>query len=150
MPILKSRDRDPVKRRFDIELKKEVKLKLFTKLDTGLFVPGRECQTCKPAGQLIDEVSELSDKISLEVVDFYGSPSDSAALGIKRIPALMISANDCQGARYFGLPTGYEFTVLIESIIIAGRNNSPLQVDTRRRLKHMKGDAHIQVFVTPT
>ena len=150
MPTLKSRDRDTVKRRFDTDLKEEVKLKLFTKLDSGLFIFGRECQNCKPAGQLIGEISELSDKVSLEVVDFYGSASEGDSLGIKRIPAHMISTNAYQGARYFGLPTGHEFTVLIESIIIAGRNNSPLQVDTRRRLKHMKGDAHIQVFVTPT
>ena len=60
MPILRQQDRDAVKSKFDLELKGDVKLTLYSKNEMGgLYIPGRECQTCAPAQQLLEEVCEL-------------------------------------------------------------------------------------------
>ena len=149
MPALRDRDRRAVQQRFDTELRADVSLTLYTRLDIGLFVPGRECRTCAPTQQLLEEVTALTPKIHLEVVDFYKNQERAAERGIDRIPALTFDSGAKGQARYFGLPSGFEFAVLIESIIAASQRRSPLKLETRRQLKGLKEDVHIRVFVTP-
>ena len=46
MPILQRRDEEAVRQRFDVELKRDVKLTLFTQRSIGgLYIPGRECKS---------------------------------------------------------------------------------------------------------
>ncbi len=154
MPILQDKDREAVSKRFDVGLKRNVRLKLFTTSNVGgLYIPGRECQTCVPTRQLLEELVELSPKLSLEVVDFYRDPDEAKAMGVDKIPAVVIEGETGGGAgniRFYGLPSGIEFAVLLESVIDVSNKNSTLQLETRRRLKRLKEDVHIQVFVTPT
>ncbi len=78
MPILKQQDQDAILQKFKVELKRDVNITLYTKNDIGgLFIPGRECRTCESAQQLLGEVSALSPKIKLDVVDFYGNQGGS-------------------------------------------------------------------------
>ena len=149
MPVLKDQDRDTVQRKFDTELRRDVNLTLYTQTDTGLYIPGRECRTCGQAQRLVEEVCALSPKIHLEIVDFYKEPESAADLGISRIPAIVFGSKKNGRARYFGLPSGFEFALFIESIIGASERRSPLKLETRRELKHLKEDVHIRVFVTP-
>ena len=150
MPVLQDRDRTAVQQRFDGELTGEVSLTLYTQPDIGLYIPGRECHTCGPTQQLVEEVSDLSPKIHLDVVDFYKNREDATEQGIGRIPALAFVSGVKGKARYYGLPSGFEFAVLIESIIGASHQRSPLALETRRQLKALKEDVHIRVFVTPS
>ena len=104
MPILQQDDRETIRQRFDIELKQDVNITMFTQKDLGaLFIPGRECQTCAPTQGLLEEVSELSDKIHLDFVDFYGDPDEAKSHEIERIPATIISGNDSDNVRYYGM-----------------------------------------------
>lgn len=151
MPILQQQDEQAVRQRFAIELKRQVNITLFTRRSLGgLFIPGRECRSCEPTQQLLEEVSALSPRINLDVVDFYGSPEDAAGRGIEKIPAIIVHANGGDNARFYGLPSGFEFAVLLDTIIGASIKGSALQLETRRRLKALREDVHIQVFVTPT
>jgi alkyl hydroperoxide reductase subunit AhpF len=149
MQLLRDNDREAVQQRFELELTADVSLTLYTQPDIGLFVPGRECRTCGQTQQLIEEVSALSPKIDLNVVDFFKSREDAAEQGIERIPALTFDSGAKGKARYYGLPSGFEFAVLIESIIGASQRRSKLALETRRQLKSLKEDVHIRVFVTP-
>ena len=149
MPILQQRDREAVQQRFDTELKRDVNITLYTQPDIGLFIPGRECRSCGQTQELVEEVVGLSPKLHLEVVDFYKNREDASGAGVERIPALIISAADKDSVRYFGLPAGYEFALLLDSIIGASDQRSSLQLETRRQLKALKDDVFIQVFVTP-
>lgn len=154
MPILQDSDREAVSKRFDVELKQNVNLKLFTMSNVGgLYIPGRECKTCAPTQQLLEELVELSPKLSLEVTDFYKNADDAKAMGVDKIPAIVINGENVGGddnIKFYGLPSGIEFAVLLESIIDVSHKNSTLQLETRRHLKSLKEDVHIQVFVTPT
>ena len=150
MPILRQQDRDAVKSKFDLELKGDVRLTLYSKNDMGgLFIPGRECQTCSPAQQLLEEVCELSPRLDLDVVDFYAEQQRAVDNGISRIPAIVVSSNGENNVRFYGLPSGMEFPVLLETIVTTSAKGSPLALETRRALKRLKQDVHIQVFVTP-
>ncbi len=156
MPILKQQDQDAILQKFKVELKRDVNITLYTKNDIGgLFIPGRECRTCESAQQLLGEVSALSPKIKLDVVDFYGNQEEAKNLGIDKIPAIVVSPSytgksSGDNVRLYGLPTGIEFAVLLDTIIASSTKGSSLQLETRRRLKRLKEDVHIQVFVTPT
>ena len=151
MPIIKQEDQKAVRQRFELELKRDVKVTLYTQRSIGgLFIPGRECKTCGPAEQLLEEVSALSSKIDLEVVDLYANIEDARTRGVEMIPAIIVSADGADNVRLYGLPSGFEFAVLLDTIISCSLSRSPLQLETRRRLKRLKEDVHIQVFVTPT
>ena len=151
MPIIKQEDQQAVRQRFELELKRDVKITLYTQRSIGgLFIPGRECKTCGPAEQLLEELSVMSPKIDLEVVDFYSNAEDASARGVEMIPAIIVSADGADNVRLYGLPSGFEFSVLLDTIVSCSTSRRPLQLETRRRLKRLKEDVHIQVFVTPT
>ena len=151
MPIIKQEDQQAVRQRFELELKRDVKITLYTQRSIGgLFIPGRECKTCVPAEQLLEELSALSPKIDLEVVDFYSNAEDASARGVEMIPAIIVSADGADNVRLYGLPSGFEFSVLLDTVVSCSTSRKPLQLETRRRLKRLREDVHIQVFVTPT
>ena len=149
MPVLQKRDREVVLQRFRTELKRDVKIKLYTQIDMGLYIPGRGCRYCGPTQELLEELSALSPKIRLEVVDFYKNQEQAADLGIERIPALTVGNGGNGNARFFGMPSGFEFTALLDTIVGASDKRSSLKLETRRQLKALTDDVHIQVFVTP-
>ena len=151
MPILQPQDRQAVRQRFDLELKRDVNLTLFTQPHLGgLYIPGRECPSCHSTQQLLEEVGELSPKLHVEVVDFYANHDDVEARGVSMIPAVIVSADATDNVKFYWLPSGFEFAVLLDTIVAAAGKKSSLQLETRRELKGLQEDVHIQVFVTPT
>ena len=52
--------------------------------------------------------------------------------------------------RYFGLPSGYEFSVLLGSLVDVSNAEPDLSEDTMAVLDALDKDLHFQVFVTPT
>ena len=151
MPILTPRDEEAVRQRFQEELDGEVRLTLVAYNPIGgLIVPGRECASCQSAQQLAEEVSALTPKITLETVDFYRDPDQAAKLRVDKIPALVVHHQGGDGARFYGLPSGYEFPVFLDAIVSASTGNSGLTEDTLGVLETLEDDVHIQVFATPT
>jgi alkyl hydroperoxide reductase subunit AhpF len=51
--------------------------------------------------------------------------------------------------RYFGLPSGYEFSVLLGSLIDVSKAQADLSEETIKVLDALDKDLHFQVFVTP-
>ena len=150
LPVLQPRERKAVESRLRAELKRDVTIRLYTQQPGPLFLPGRECPTCGTAQELLQELSDLSDRITLDVVDFYKNAEQATTEEIDRIPAFVIGSNGRNDARFYGIPTGYEFAPLLDTIVAASRKDSTLSIETRRELKGLTADVHIQVFVTPT
>ncbi len=150
MPILQERDRQVVRQRLDADVKRDVTVTLFTRPESPLFIPGRECAGCGPTQELLEEISALCPRIHLDVVDFFTDRERVSDQGIGRIPATVVAGDRGTGVTFYGTPAGLEFAVLIESIIAASSRATPLQLETRRQLKHLKEDVRIQVFVTPS
>jgi glutaredoxin-like protein len=148
MPMLQQKDREAVRLRFDTELKRDVQVTLYTQSNSGLVIPGRVCRYCGPTQELLEEVSALSQRVLLEVVDFYKNGDEASSRGIARIPALTIGRDGRDNVRFYGMPSGFAFAVLLDSIIAASDKRSTLPLETRRQLKGLKEDVHVQVFVT--
>jgi alkyl hydroperoxide reductase subunit AhpF len=54
------------------------------------------------------------------------------------------------GIRFYGIPLGYEFSNLIDSIIVASTGQPALSEDTLASLRALDSDVDIKVFSTPT
>ncbi len=119
-----------------------------------MFTQENECQYCKETRQLAEELAELSDKIALEVLDFVGDAETAAAYNIDKIPALAVVKDGPEpkdyGIRFYGIPSGYEFSTLIEDIAMVSAGESGLSSDTKAYLAQLDAPLHMQVFVTPT
>ena len=61
----------------------------------------------------------------------------------------MVGARD-YGVRYFGIPAGYEFMALLDSIKTVSAGQVGLMPETMTFLEGLKDPLHIQVYVTPT
>jgi len=150
MAFLSADNLTEIKRLFE-GLTGDVRLIYFTQRESPLYIPGHECETCKDTRALLEEVAALSDKIKLEVHDFVAESQLAQEYGIDRIPALVITADGVKGTiRYFGMPSGYEFSVLLGSLLDASQGKSELSEASIETLSSMDKNLHIQVFVTPT
>jgi alkyl hydroperoxide reductase subunit AhpF len=54
------------------------------------------------------------------------------------------------GIRFYGIPSGYEFSSLIEGIVAVGGRQPNLSKKTLSEIQGLNQPVHIQVFVTPT
>lgn len=149
MPILKPTDAEHIRNLFAQNLASDVTVSFFTQKSV-LYVPGRECPYCQQTGEILEEVTALSEKLHLKVSDFYGEPETAASAGITRIPAFVLEGAARGKVRYFGIPAGNEFTGLIEGMVDVSKGATALQEETRKELGALTKDVHIQVFVTPT
>ncbi len=141
MAFLQDKDRTIIQTRFE-SLDHPVKLINFTQ--------DQECMYCAETRKLMEEVAELSDKISLEVFDFVADQEQVKKYSIDKIPATVVEGPKDYGIRFFGVPSGYEFGTLVEAIILASNGDSGLKPETREALAQLAEPVHLQVFVTPT
>ncbi len=118
----------------------------------ALFTQDFECDTCNGTRQIIEEVAELSEQVSVEVHDFLADSDLATSLGVDKIPAIVVLGEGGRdhGIRFFGIPAGYEFTSLIEAIVLVGTGTPELDKNTHAFLEGLEGPLHLQVFVTPT
>lgn len=114
------------------------------------FTQELECPTCRETRQLLKEVAELSNRLSVEVYNFQLDREKVSQYGIDKIPATVVEGAKDYGIRFYGLPSGYEFAVLLEDILMVSRGRSGLSPSTIERLRTVDRPLHLQVFVTPT
>jgi glutaredoxin-like protein len=145
MALLKENDKQTLKQEFE-KLENPVKLVIFTQQ--------MECQYCKETRMIAEEIADLSDKISIEVHDFEKDKATAEQYNIDKIPAMAITKGGDQpkdyNIRLYGIPSGYEFSTLIEDIMMVARGDSGLTADTKAYVANLNKPLHLQVFVTPT
>ena len=115
------------------------------------FTQSLECQYCKETRQILEELAALSDKLKLEVYNFIGDKEMVEKFNIDKIPATVIASEDIDyGIRYYGIPSGYEFASLLESVEMVSSQKHELDDDVAEKIKMISEPVHIQIFVTPT
>lgn len=117
-----------------------------------LFTSDEECEYCPQIVQLLEEVSATSDQVTLEVFEIHEDADQAEALNINKAPAIAILGADEKdyGMRFFGIPSGYEFSTLLNSIQRASLGSSDLDASTKNFLNGLSKPVNLQVFVTPT
>ncbi|MDX1613419.1 MAG: thioredoxin family protein [Candidatus Promineifilaceae bacterium] len=119
-----------------------------------VFTQEFECQYCRETRQIAEELAALSEHVSVEVYDFQEDETLAATYGIDKIPATIVmrGGDDPKdyGIRYYGIPSGYEFSSLVEDILMVATGESGLGEATRQWAAGLTEPLHLQVFVTPT
>jgi alkyl hydroperoxide reductase subunit AhpF len=99
---------------------------------------------------LIREVAALSDKLSVTVLNPHIDRDQAAAYGVTESPVVVVEGAQDYGIRFLGIPAGYEFSNLIDSIIAVSTGDAGLSDATKTALAELTEDVTIKVFATPT
>ena len=142
MPILSARDQAAVRKEFE-RIVGPVKLVVFSQSLAA-------AELCQQNEELVREVAELSDKITVEVLNLAIDRERAEAYGVDQVPAIVVEGSRDYGIRFYGVPLGYEFSNLIDSIIVASSGDAQLSEATKSSLAGLTGDVTIKVFSTPT
>ena len=145
MSLLNEKDREKLIDRFE-GLDQPVKLIVFSQ--------DFECQYCRETRQIAEELAGLSSKISVVIYDFVADQEMAEAYQVDKIPAIVVMQDGEVprdfGIRYYGVPAGYEFSSLIDDLVIVSGGDSGLSKQTRAWAAGLTEPVHLQVFVTPT
>lgn len=143
MPLLREKEQGQVRQLFE-NLDQPVRIVNFTQ--------PFECTYCRETREILEEVADLSEKITLDVIEFDEESEQAARYGVDKIPATVLLGSDDHdyGVRFFGIPSGYEFSTLLEDLIMVSRRDSGLSDGSREKLAQLTEPVHLEVFVTPT
>jgi alkyl hydroperoxide reductase subunit AhpF len=114
-----------------------------------------QCTYCQETRQLLEEITGLSEKLSLETYDLRENADLASLYKVDAAPSFVIAGLEDEklvdyGIRYKGIPSGHEFTSLVNSVMIVSKRDSGLSQDTREYLKTLSQPVYLQVFTTPT
>ncbi len=135
---------------------REVFQQLKNPVQVLLFVSQKNCEYCAETRQLLEEVVGISDLLSLSVHDLKEEPDLAKHYKVEgKAPAVVIAAKEGEqvtdyGIRYLGIPSGHEFTTLIQDLLLVSGRDSGLSPQMRDYIKNLSEPLYLQVFVTPT
>jgi glutaredoxin-like protein len=144
-------DQALLRRSFESGLTSRIRIDLVVQKPTPIIIPGRpECPFCEDAQTLMREIASLSPRINLAVHDFYEEPSAAGALGVDKVPGIVIRGGSNRAVRFFGMPTGAEFPGFIQTLMEFSAGTVPLEAESQRKLKRIRDDVKIEVYVQPS
>ena len=141
MALLKDKDKGKVTNAFK-QITNDVTIVMFTQ--------ETECQHCEMTRTLLEEVSTLSDRITLAVHDFVADRDLANQYGVDKIPATVIIGEQDYGIRFYGMPAGYEFNVLVQDIRDVGKRDPNLTDKVMAELSKIDRPVHLQTIISPT
>jgi len=121
-----------------------------------MFFGSKEnCDYCDDTRQLVEEVVAINELLSLNIYDVEADADLARLYNVDKTPGLVIAAKEGDqvtdfGIRLAGIPSGHEFSSLIQDILIVSARDSGLSPQTREMLKSLESPVLLQVFVTPT
>jgi glutaredoxin-like protein len=100
--------------------------------------------------QLLEDLTALSDKLTLEIYNFTLDNERVAEYGVDKVPCTVVRNARDYHIRFYGLPAGYEFSSLLDVILAVSRDDSGLKEESKEKLRKISQPLHLEVFVTPT
>ena len=143
MALLSPSDQEKLRESF-AEMTAPVRLLFFTQ--------ALDCEGCLQTRQILDELPALSDRITIDEVNFVLEKDRAATYGIDRVPAIVVLGRDDADSRirFVGTPSGYEFISLVHAVLLVGGRASNLTDENRERIAAVDRPVTMQVFTTPT
>jgi len=147
--LLKENDVKYIRQLFDRNLVDPVELVLFLESEGSDKVSKYNVQYFPYTEEIVKELAEISDKIKLTV--YRDNKEKESEYRVKEISALFIQGkNTNKNVSYYGIPSGHEFTSLLEDIVDASQGVTHLSTASKETVKSIKAPVEILVFVTPS
>jgi glutaredoxin-like protein len=125
-------------------LKDPVKFIYFTSEDP-------ECKYCSTIEQLYKELTELSDKLSLEIHIYEKEKELAKKYNISNAPVVVLEGRNNGYIKFYGIPSGMEFPSFIDVVVKVSRGETELKTELINKLmEKVDAKVNIKVFVTPT
>ncbi len=140
--MIGQKEKDFLTKEFSQKLVNDVRLVVFTQ-----EVP---CVFCSETVEVCQDIASASTKVKVEIYDYVKDQMKAKELRVDKIPAIAVIGAKDYGVRFYGIPSGYEFTSLVGSILDVSRGESGLSPKSKDQLKILDRPVHIQVYVTPT
>lgn len=121
-----------------------------------LFFGAKEnCVYCDDTRQLVEEIVDLSDLLDMQIFDLEENAETARQYNVDKVPGLVLLGRDGEqlldyGIRYAGIPSGHEFSSLINDLVLVSGRDSGLDQETRQILAGLNEPVLLQVYVTPT
>ncbi|HEY3373677.1 MAG TPA: thioredoxin family protein [Candidatus Aquicultor sp.] len=135
-------------------LEQDVRFVYFTQDQPSIELPVQvevtPCEYCEETEEMLRELTALSDRLSLEVFDFIKDKDKADQYGIIEVPGIAIIGDRDYGIRYYGIPSGYEFSALLDAVMHVSKRHTNLADDTKQALQNLDEPVNMKVFVTPT
>jgi NADH-dependent peroxiredoxin subunit F len=135
------------------KLKKEIKA-LFQGLKNPVkvlfFTQEMACESCRQQEDLLKEVCGLSDTITLEVHDMLKEGKLAQKYGISKLPGTAVLGDKDYGIRFYGITAGYEFSSLMEALVMVSRGQAGLSRELEDLLLLIDVPVHLEIMVTLT
>jgi glutaredoxin-like protein len=143
--LIREEDKRFLTNQFRKKLSKTVTLIVFTSSD-------KKCMYCDKAVEIIEEVSSLSDKIRTVKYSFENDREMVEKYHVKKYPAIIVTSERIRDSRvvFYGLPSGYEFGSLVESIESASMDEPEIADKAKEIISGINMPVKITVYITPT
>ena len=70
------------------------------------FTQELDCQYCSETKKLLEELSKLSEKINLSILNFHIDKEMADKFKVDKVPATVVMGDYDFGIRYYGIPSG--------------------------------------------
>ncbi len=107
------------------------------------------CRHCRQERQLLSEMAELSHKLHLEVYNFTTDHDAARRYGIDKVPGFTLLGAEDYGVRYYGMPSDFEFKMLLEDLVRVSSGESGLTSQTKAKIAEVVRPLHLEVLTTP-
>ncbi|MBI2330638.1 MAG: hypothetical protein HYU84_00385 [Chloroflexi bacterium] len=113
------------------------------------------CDYCGETQQMLTELSAPDSRLHLSIHDLKEDAAVATQYRVDKVPAIVLASKNGDqvidlGVQFSGIPAGYEFSTLINDIILASKQTTGLGAATREFLQTLTKPLHLQIFVTPT
>jgi thioredoxin reductase (NADPH) len=141
--MLSSEDKTKIKELLDGALNKPV--------DVLIFSQKFACETCKDVVELMEELASLNDNIKVKILYLEDETNLAKEVGVDKVPAILIKSSDnVYNLKFFGVPAGYEFMVILEALMMASSGITEMRSGNKEIIRKIRKKLNIKVFVTPT
>ncbi len=107
------------------------------------------CEGCLDTERILDELAGLSEKVKIEKLNALTDTGRREADAVELVPAFIVDGTNDR-VRFYGTPSGYEFSTLLTLITDAGSGAAAGGPDVDGLVAALDRDLRIRVFVTPT
>lgn len=133
----------------DLKSLEQTLAKLQAQVTIVYFTEQVNCRHCRQERRLLAELADLSHKLELEVYNFTADRDVAREYGVDKVPGLVLVGQQDYGVRYYGMPSDFEFRMLLEDMVRVSSADSGLSPESKKRLSGLNARAHLEVLTTP-